>query len=129
MLTSLKNISIILLIFIVVDGIWLFLMRGFYAKQLGLLMTSNVKWISALIFYILFVIALNYFVVQPALVHQELKTLIISAILFGLVTYGTYDLTNYATLNNWPLSITLIDLCWGSFVSTIVSVISFLVLK
>lgn len=129
MTNVLKNIGITLLIFIVVDGIWLFLMRNFYSKQLGELMTTNVKWLSALIFYVLFVIALYYFVINPALISGDIKVLVISAVLFGLVTYGTYDLTNYATLNNWPLTITIIDLCWGSFVSTAVALISFFILK
>ncbi|MEA4875531.1 DUF2177 family protein [Anaerorhabdus sp.] len=129
MTNVLKNIGITLLIFIVIDGIWLFLMRNFYSKQLGELMTTNVKWLSALIFYVLFVIALYYFVINPALISGDIKVLVISAVLFGLVTYGTYDLTNYATLNNWPLTITIIDLCWGSFVSTAVALISFFILK
>ncbi len=129
MTNVLKNIGITLLVFIVIDGIWLFLMRNFYAKQLGGLMTTNVKWLSAIIFYVLFVIALYYFVISPALISGDIKILVISAVLFGLVTYGTYDLTNYATLNNWPLTITIIDLCWGSFVSTAVALISFFILK
>ncbi|MEG1461732.1 DUF2177 family protein [Anaerorhabdus sp.] len=129
MTNVLKNIGITLLIFIVIDGIWLFLMRNFYSKQLGELMTTNVKWLSALIFYVLFVIALYYFVINPALISGDIKVLVISAVLFGLVTYGTYDLTNYATLNNWPLTITIIDLCWGLFVSTAVALISFFILK
>lgn len=129
MTNVLKNIGITLLIFIVIDGIWLFLMRNFYSKQLGELMTTNVKWLSALIFYVLFVIALYYFVINPALISGDIKVLVISAVLFGLVTYGTYDLTNYATLNNWPLTMTIIDLCWGSFVSTAVALISFFILK
>ncbi|MEG0403644.1 MAG: DUF2177 family protein [Anaerorhabdus sp.] len=124
-----KNFIITFLVFIILDAIWLFTTKGFYTKELQHLMGTDVKWIGAVVFYLLFVFALLYFVITPALVSHDIRIMIISAVLFGLITYGTYDLTNYATLNHWPLSITIIDLVWGSSLSVITSLISYFILK
>ncbi|MEG0077617.1 DUF2177 family protein [Anaerorhabdus sp.] len=129
MLFSFKHYIITFIVFIVLDAIWLFSTKGFYAKELQHLMATDIKWVSALLFYLLFVVALLYFVIMPALSSHDIKTMILSAILFGLITYGTYDLTNYATINNWPLSLTIIDLIWGSSVSVLTSLIAYFILK
>lgn len=129
MFNNAKNFIVVFGIFLVLDAIWLVLTKGFYAANLGHLMGTNVKWIGAGIFYVLFIIALMYFVINPALQTHDLRTLIISAILFGLITYGTYDLTNYATLRDWPLTITVIDMIWGSSATLLVSLISYMVLR
>jgi uncharacterized membrane protein len=68
-------------------------------------------------------------VIVPALEHQNLTKLIVSAAIFGLVTYATYDLTNMATLRDWPLLVTVVDLAWGTFISLAVSVITYLIRK
>lgn len=129
MLFNVKNFLVTFIVFIILDAIWLFTTKGFYTKELQHLMGSDVKWIGAVVFYLLFVFALLYFVITPALLSHDMKTMVISAIIFGLITYGTYDLTNYATLNKWPLSITIIDLIWGSSLSVITSLISYFILK
>jgi uncharacterized membrane protein len=66
------------------------------------------------------------FVVLPGLEDNSLKTTILRAALFGLVTYATYDLTNLATVKDWPLLITIVDLAWGSVLSIAVSCVGFL---
>lgn len=129
MFTNFKNFIIVFGIFLVLDAIWLVLTKGFYASNLGHLMGTNVKWMGAIVFYILFIIILMYFVINPALQSNDIKTLVISAVLFGLITYGTYDLTNYATLRDWPLTITVIDMIWGSTVTLLTSIISYLILR
>lgn len=116
-------------VFFLIDMIWLgVIAKGFYAKALGYLMAKRVNWSAAIIFYLIFVFGLLVFVIQPALVSGSLSELITHALLFGLVTYATYDLTNLATLKDWPLKITLVDLTWGMVLSTLVSVISFYIL-
>lgn len=118
------------MVFIAVDLVWLgFIAKNLYANALGHLMSSKVNWTAALIFYVLFVIGLLYFVIEPALKDQNMTRLIISAALFGFMTYATYDLTNLATLKEWPLYITLIDLAWGTTLSTVVSLISYIILR
>lgn len=116
------------LVFLGIDAIWLTLVaKDFYKNQIGHLMASNPNLISALIFYLLFIIGIVYFVVSPALEKRNFMQLLLSASLFGLITYATYDLTNLATLKNWPILVTIIDLIWGTFLSTAVSVITYLI--
>jgi uncharacterized membrane protein len=108
--------------------IWLSLVaRGFYQKLLGFLMSPSPNWPAAIIFYLLFVAGLLVFVVVPGLEAGSLKTTLLRAALFGLVTYATYDLTNLATVKNWPILITVVDLAWGTTLSVIVSLLSFLI--
>lgn len=123
----LKIFFITLPTFFLIDMVWLgFVAKNFYRKYLGNMM-GDVNWLSAIIFYILFIIALIYFVISPAIVANSWGKLIISAVLFGLVTYATYDLTNLATLKNWPLIVTIVDIIWGMVLSTLVSVVVFFI--
>lgn len=117
-------------IFIAIDFVWLaFVAKNLYAKYLGYLMTQNVIWWAAVLFYFLFAAGLVVFVIDPALKKQSLQFAIYAGAFFGLVAYSTYDLTNLSTIKNWPLIITIIDLCWGTFVSALTSGIAFTVLK
>ncbi len=118
------------LTFIFIDGVWLgFVARNFYAKHLGYLMTDNINWYAAIIFYMIFVLGLLVFVVYPAFSHQNIYKILLYGAFFGLVTYATYDLTNLATIKNWPLVVTIIDMIWGSLLSLLVSVISYLLIR
>ena len=91
-------------------------------------MKDNPNLFAALIFYLIFVIGLVIFVINPSLEKKSLLSVILTGALFGLVTYSTYDLTNLATVKNWPISITIIDLIWGSFVSSSTSLITYLII-
>ncbi|MDD4831810.1 MAG: DUF2177 family protein [Bacilli bacterium] len=117
-----KMYLIALVIFVIIDGIWLgFIAKDLYRKELGHLLASNPNWTAAIIFYLLFLVGLVYFVINPGIEKESIMTVVISGALFGLLTYATYDLTNLATLKEWPLKITIIDLIWGTSLSTIVS--------
>jgi uncharacterized membrane protein len=117
-----------LAVFFVIDLVWLSLVaRGFYQKQLGFLMSPSPKWFAAILFYLLFVVGLLMFVVVPGLEAGSLGTTLLRAAFFGLITYATYDLTNLATVKNWPVLITVVDLGWGTTLSVIVSLLSFLI--
>ena len=119
-----------LIAFFAIDMVWLGLVaRTFYRKQLGFLLSSNTNWIAAIIFYLLFIAGILVFVVLPGLDDNSLKTTILRAALFGIVTYATYDLTNLATVKDWPLLITIVDLAWGTVLSIAVSCVGFLVGK
>lgn len=120
---------ITLLAFVVIDGVWLgVIAKNFYADQLGSLMTKNVNWIAAIGFYLLFIFGLLVFVITPALKDNSLLHAVLYGALFGLITYATYDLTNLATLKNWPLTMTMVDLVWGAVLSSSVSAIAFVVI-
>jgi len=113
--------------FFAIDMVWLgFVARTFYRKHLGFLMATSPNWLAALVFYLLFIAGILVFVVVPGLETDSLKTTLLRAALFGLVAYATYDLTNLATLKNWPVLITVVDLAWGMVHSVAVSYVSFL---
>lgn len=115
-----------LVAFFAADMIWLGLVaRSFYARQIGYLLAPEVNWAPALLFYGLYVAAVLVFVVLPALRTGTLRSLLVKAAFFGLVCYATYDLTNLATVKDWPLAVTLADLAWGMILTSIVSLTGF----
>jgi len=115
-----------LVAFFVIDMIWLGLVaRTFYRKHLGFLLAPNPNWIAAIVFYLLFILGILVFVVVPGVEDDSLRTTLLHAALFGLITYATYDLTNLATVKDWPLLVTVVDLAWGIALSVIVSLVSF----
>ena len=111
---------------IFIDGLWLVLMhKRFYVPNIGHLLSDFTAIWPAVIFYILYGIALNVFVVLPALKNNTgYLELLMLGLLFGMVTYGTYDLTNQVTLKNWPWIVTVVDIAWGSCLAGAVSLIS-----
>jgi uncharacterized membrane protein len=111
---------------ILIDGLWLvFMLKRFYAPNLGHLLNDSVAILPAVIFYLLFALALNVFVVLPALKNNTRTIeLLFLGLLFGMVTYGTYDLTNQVTLKNWPWIVTVVDIAWGSTLAAALSFIS-----
>lgn len=123
-----KLYFIALPVFLAIDMIWLGLIaKNFYAKQIGFLMKSNINWLAAVIFYLLFIVGLVIFVIAPAMQKNSWLQALLFGALFGLITYATYDLTNLATIKDWPVLVTIIDLIWGTTVAGAVSVISFFI--
>ncbi len=120
----LKLYLISLPIFFVIDMLWLGVFaKNFYAKHLGFLMTKNIIWPAAIIFYLIFIAGLILFVITPALEKSSPLHALIFGALFGLITYATYDLTNLATIKDWPVIVTVVDLIWGMGLSAAVSII------
>lgn len=114
----LKHYLIALVVFTVIDMVWLlFISKNLYKAKIGHLMAEKVNLPAAAIFYLLFIAALVFFVINPAVERQSVLYALGAGAFFGLVAYGTYDLTNLATLRDWPVSLTIIDLAWGSFVT------------
>jgi uncharacterized membrane protein len=108
--------------------LWLAIVaRGFYRSQLGNLLSPNPNWIAAGVFYLLFVAGLLYFAVVPGLQAESLSKTLISGVLLGLLTYATYDLTNLATLKNWPVILTAVDMAWGMFLAGATSGLAYLI--
>jgi uncharacterized membrane protein len=112
--------------FLAIDAVWLGLVaRTFYRRYLEWLMAANPNWIAALLFYLLFVVGILVFVVVPGVDEGSLRTTLLRAALFGLVAYATYDLTNLATVKDWPLTITVVDMLWGTALSVAVGYVGF----
>lgn len=100
------------------DGLWLGLVaRKFYRSQLGALMANRPNWAAAIIFYLIYTVGVTVFVVNGS--DSPVEALWRGA-LFGLVAYATYDLTNQATLANWPRLVTVVDLAWGTVMTALV---------
>jgi len=113
--------------FFAIDMLWLGLVaRTFYRKYLGFLMAPNPNWLAAIIFYLLFIVGILVFVVLPGLESGSLQSTLLRAALFGLITYATYDLTNLATVKDWPVIVTVVDLAWGTVLSTAVRYVSYM---
>ena len=117
-----------LVVFFAVDMLWLGLLaRGFYRKYFGSLLAPSTNWLAAGIFYLLFIFGILFFVVLPGLKEGSLAALLLRAALYGLITYATYDLTNLATLKDWPVVLTVVDILWGVTLSTLVSLASYFI--
>ena len=124
-----KQYLVTLFTFLMVDGAWLMLIaKNFYAKHLGYLMAKTPNLAAAGIFYLIYVFSLVILIISPALEKGSLTSVILTGALFGLCSYATYDLTNLATIKDWPLLVTVIDLVWGTFVTAAVSGISYYVI-
>jgi uncharacterized membrane protein len=113
---------ITLAVFFVIDMVWLGVVaKGFYRKHLGTMLSPKVNWAAALLFYLLFIVGLVVFVIRPALASGEpIKALLLGGF-FGLISYATYDLSNLATLKDWPVIVTVVDLVWGTTLGGLVS--------
>ncbi len=123
-----KLFLIALPVFFAIDIVWLALVaKNFYQQQIGFLMRPNVNWVAAIIFYLLFIAGLVVFIISPAVVKQSWIHALLFGALFGLITYATYDLTNLATLKDWPLLVTMVDLIWGTVLAASVSVITYFI--
>ena len=129
-MTFLKNYLITFIIFLVIDFIWLgAVAKNIYREQLGFLMKENFNMIAAFSFYILFTAGIVFFVLNRALAISSWQYALFAGMFFGLITYSTYDLTNLATIKDWPLTITIIDLIWGTFLGGLTSFLSYFVIN
>lgn len=116
-----------LVAFLIIDMAWLGLVaRPFYNKYLGFLMAPSPNWLAAAVFYLLFIVGILVFAVLPGLQAGSLVTTLWRAALFGLIAYATYDLTNLATIRDWPLIVTVVDMIWGTVLSVAVSLAGYM---
>ena len=108
--------------FLLIDAIWLGLIaRSFYQRQLGDMMLPSPNLVGAAIFYLFFAVAIVMLAVRPGLEAGSIWTAIGYAAVLGLAAYGTYDITNLSTLKNWPITMTIVDLIWGTFLTSVAS--------
>jgi uncharacterized membrane protein len=117
-------------VFFIIDMIWLgVIAKGFYRNALEPLLTPNVNWIAAIIFYMLFLVGILIFALLPGMAKRSLVYTIELAALFGFIAYATYDLTNLATLRDWPLTLSIVDMIWGSFLSASTATMTYLIMS
>jgi uncharacterized membrane protein len=128
MSTVLKLYAIALPVFFAIDLTWIgFVAKNFYKHQIGYLMTSQVNWTAAILFYLLFIVGMIVFVIGPAYAAHSWTHALWYGALFGFMTYATYDLTNLATVKDWPLLVTVVDLTWGTVLAASVSTVTVLI--
>ncbi len=116
-------------VFFLIDMVWLgFIAKNFYQAKLGYLL-GPINWPAALLFYFVYIVGILIFAVVPALVVGSLSKALILGALFGFFAYATYDLTNYATVKDWPLSVVIVDIMWGIVLTGSVATLSYLIGK
>lgn len=124
-----KSFVITFVVFMAIDLVWLGVVaKDLYKKHLGYIMTDQVNWSAAFIFYLIFVAGMLFFVIDPALKKESWQYALFVGAVYGFITYATYDLTNLATLKDWPVTITVIDLIWGTTLSALTSFFSYMIL-
>lgn len=116
------------LIFFAIDMLWIGgIAKNFYREKLSFVFTGDVNWAAALIFYILYIIGILYFVIIPGFTHHDWKLVLFNGAFLGFLCYATYDLTNMATIKQWPLIVVVVDIIWGCVLTASVSIASYFV--
>jgi len=115
---------------LVADAIWLGVVaKTFYREQLGDMMLPSPNLAIAALFYVFFAGAVVLLAVLPGLKSGSLTIALVYGAVLGLAAYGTYDITNLATLKGWPLTMSLVDMTWGTFVTAFSASCGFLVAR
>ncbi|MGM0446002.1 MAG: DUF2177 family protein [Bacillota bacterium] len=116
------------LVFIIIDSIWLGLItKKLYRKQIGFLLKENFDMKVALVFYLVFIVGLVFFVLNNAIINQSWQYALFAGMFYGFITYATYDITNLATIKDWPVMLTVIDIIWGSLLCGATSIITYFI--
>ena len=116
-------------VFFIIDIIWIGVIgKNFYKDQIGFLL-GPVNWTAAIVFYLLYIAAIILFAVNPALQSGSLIQALVLGAIFGFIAYATYDLTNLATLKDWPVLVVIVDMIWGTILTASVATVSFLIGK
>ena len=104
--------------FLLIDMLWLsFSVKFFYKPQLGNLLNEKPVIWAAILFYLIYVLGVAIIVLQPAINNDSIKNVFLIGIVFGVVAYGTYNLTNMATIKNWSPYVVLVDIIWGGLLT------------
>lgn len=126
----LKLYGVTVPIFFAIDILWLgVIARKFYRSNLGHILSDDVNWKAAVIFYLIYIGGIIFFAVRPALANNSWCQAAFYGGLFGFFTYATYDLTNMATIRDWPLKIAVVDIIWGTLLCALVAFLSFMISK
>ena len=120
----------VLIVFGAIDAVWLTTMGALlYRPALGDILLQSLRVAPAIAFYLMFPIGIVVFAVLPGLRAQSPVTAATLALLFGALAYATYDLTNYATLRNWTLQITVLDIGYGALASSLAATVAYFAVR
>lgn len=130
MLAFIKSYAITFILFLVIELVWLVVVaKNFYQKELGHLMKPQPSLAPTALFGLIFILGMVFFVINPAVEKNSWTYALFVGIFYGLITYSTYSLTNLATLESWPLKVSIVDLIWGGSLGAMVSTLSFFVIS
>jgi uncharacterized membrane protein len=117
--------AVTLVLFFAIDLVWLGVVaKNFYRQHIGHLMSADVNWGAALLFYLVYIAGIVFFAVKPAFEAGSAARAAAYGAAFGFIAYATYDLTNQATMKDWPVLVTVIDLAWGTTLTAAVAYLS-----
>jgi uncharacterized membrane protein len=118
------------LVFLAIDAVWLTLAaQRLYRPLMGDMLLESFRFAPAMLFYLIYIAGIVVFAIAPALATERWTTATSYGAFLGLFAYATYDLTNQATLRNWPVAVTIADLCWGTFLTASAATIGFLITR
>ena len=118
--------AVTLVIFFAIDLVWLGVVaKNFYRQHIGHLMSPEVNWGAAVLFYLIYIGGIVFFAIKPAIEVGSAARALAYGAAFGFIAYATYDLTNQATMKNWPVLVTVIDLAWGTVLTATVAYLSY----
>jgi uncharacterized membrane protein len=116
--------------FLGIDAVWLsFAANKLYRPQIGPLMLDTFSVPPAALFYLVYIGGIVFFAIAPALASGRWTVALLRGAALGFLCYATYDLTNQATLRGWSTTVTIADLCWGTFVTGMAATLGFLALR
>ena len=114
-----------LVIFTGIDFVWLSAMASYlYQPILGDMLAPQPRMLPAVIFYLFYAGGLTYLAVRPGLKARSARLALVNGAVLGFTAYATYDLTNQATLRDWPWRVTIADLCWGTLVTAVAAAVA-----
>ena len=115
-------------IFFAIDMLWLgFFARSFYKEKLGFILSDKVNWAAAVIFYLIYIGGILFFAVLPALREQSWTIALLNGAVLGALCYATYDLTNMATISQWPLIVVIVYIVWCIVLTGSVSLLTYII--
>ena len=119
-----------MLVFFAIDFVWLGVVaKDFYRERLGALMLEQVNLPVAAVFYLIYIVGIVVFAISPALQAGSWKTALMLGGLFGFIAYGTYDVTNLATLRGWPVSVVIVDMAWGTVLTGVSATLGYAITR
>ncbi len=120
-----------LVVFLFLDFLWLGVVaRDFYQSRLAMVIDMHVSWPLAGLFYALHIAGVVFFVITPAMTDgHSVAWVLMRGALYGFFTYATYDLTNLATVRNWPVMLAVVDMLWGAFLNAAVALAGIAVMR
>ncbi|MBN8968060.1 MAG: DUF2177 family protein [Rhizobiales bacterium] len=118
------------LVFLAIDAIWLTVAAPrLYRPLMGDMLVDSFRLTPAALFYLIYIAGIVVFAIAPAFASEKWTTATSYGAFLGLFAYATYDLTNQATLKNWPLAVTIADLGWGTFLTAVAATAGFLITR